>query len=43
MMQQKPTVVPGNGTGESSLGLPDPFEEALGGSSAAISHRSHGN
>jgi NAD(P)H-flavin reductase len=31
IMQQKPTVVPGNGTGESSLGLPDPFEEAMGG------------
>ena len=31
MMQQKPAVVPGNGTGESSLGLPDPFEEAMGG------------
>ena len=31
MMRLKPTVVPGNGAGESSLGLPDPFEEALGG------------
>ncbi len=31
IMRQKPTVVPGNGTGELSLGLPDPFEEAMGG------------
>jgi sulfide dehydrogenase subunit beta len=31
MMQQKPAVMPGNGAGESALGLPDPFEEALGG------------
>ena len=31
MMQQKPAVMPGSGAGESALGLPDPFEEALGG------------
>src|ERR1022692_1834503 len=31
IMKQTPTVIPGNGTGELTLGLPDPFEEALGG------------
>lgn len=31
MMQQKPIVLPGNGAGESTLSLPDPFEETMGG------------